>query len=224
MIHFLFVFIIATTLYSDTVIDEASPNLAEYIIPPMALSKDIPVTIDLENHREFQYNNAIEASEKTHIQDILTQKDPPWTLFGAAFIVIITIVFIRTSETSPKPLEEDPHALMLTQLKSAQELKGALQAMQQNTTAETFFLTIDRPLRKYLDSAYHIGANTSTAQELTKKSTTLTNLDTDLQKKIALIFQQIDQIKYAKKQSTEINKDVASDAISTLLKNEREQR
>lgn len=218
MIHLLALLVI--TLSSIHVHENESIDPIDLIQPPMSLSTNIPVTISIENRLEVQGNTIVEPTENNSIENALKEKNIPWTLIASTITLLIGIIVIRTSEKTKRPAQEDPQIQEMLRKKTLNDLKTALLSSEKNQSPEAFFINIDTPLRKFLDAAYSINATASTADELSVKSATLKNLDPELRKKVAQIFQQIDLIKFAKKGTSQIDTHDASDTITKLINGE----
>lgn len=179
-------------------------DLHSVISPPMPLSQALPISISTENQRLFQNNPTLNELERKNAEIALNSRNFPWMAMISAFGVIIAIILIRSSTTAPIHSEDDPEAAERKRRESVDILqKLIVNTPKTNEDANAYMLRLDNALRKFLDSTFHIGASTSTTQELASSTVSLPGIDPLVSKQIIALFQQTDKIKFAQISSTQ---------------------
>lgn len=213
-----YVYLILMLSLTSIMMAQEAFNPESVIQPPMEFTQKLPVTISVQNQREYENNPAMIAAEKTQIINALNERNFPSTHIIAAIAVLIAIALIRGLPETQKELQDDALAAVRKQKESLEELQKVLiNTPKTDETADAFFLRLDSALRKYLDSTYHIGATTSTSQELSKSAESIPGIDPQIRKQLIQVLQKTDQVKFARQNATQKDTEMAASVVKSAL-------
>ncbi|MEI8365812.1 MAG: hypothetical protein WCF65_05270 [Parachlamydiaceae bacterium] len=213
------VYIISNTASNDNrrvTTSNASFEFQNVISLPLPLSRDFPVTISPENDRKYLKNPQFSARNQAEIMSLLQTKSFPLLHIFAAIIVFAVIILIRLTPDVASSIKEDILSAEQVRIQATEKLENLIiNSPQPNESASAFFLRLESALREYLDSTYHLGASTSTSQELATKS--ISCVDTNLQLRLVGIIQEAESIKFSRKEISEYECHSAVEVVKILL-------
>lgn len=193
-------------------------SMESALLPPLPLSQTLPINISIENQRAFQNNPAAISHAKKITIDALEQRSFPWGFFVSAIALLIAVVLIRSSTGNDEVGQHDTVSYEQLKQESIDQLQKVLvNTPKTNENANAYLLRLDSSLRNYLDTTYRISTASSTALELAKKTQMITSIKPHVRTELTRIFQETDQIKFAKKQATTNDADGAADTVNKLL-------
>jgi hypothetical protein len=174
-------------------------DLQSLIEPPMALSKELPITLSQANRKAYLSNPQLMDAEAKNNAAFMKNKSFPWLPLISALAVLIVIILIRLlpSETAQEKI--DPQI----KEKNDQEIKEELRKLSSTSPKETSdiektIVHLDFLLRRYLLNQYEFPAFSYTAQELAQKIATLEGLTPSLKEGMIETFEKGDRVKFSK--------------------------
>lgn len=173
-------------------------DLQSLIEPPMALSKELPITLSQANRKEFLSNPKLLDAEAQYNAAFMKSKSFPWLLLISALAVLMVIMLIRLLPSETAEVQIDPQLKEKNDQEIKEELrKLSLSSPKEASDVEKTIVHLDFLLRRYLLNHYEFPAFSYTAQELEEKITTLEDLTPSLKEGMIETFKKGDRVKFA---------------------------
>lgn len=158
--------------------------------PLLALSQELPITINSTNLQNMQ--NEVKKEAIRNVQ-IAQQAALPWISIVSLTVGTVLLLFLRKIREKrahpPLTLEE--------QVKLARQKALKALNMLQVTPSKQFYVELTNTVRKYIEECFHVNAPTQTTQEFLHAAATYSAFDSAVRLKLENFLAKADYAKFA---------------------------